>query len=294
MARTIAVITDGPSQFHGRRYLIQLLLERLQAQGVRIAVVGSGTAFVPADLAILHVDLSVVPESLRELVIKYPKVINGRVLDIRKRRFSELLIGSADESVGPVLVKTNLNYGGKPELLHLVDIRLPSGADRDEARARALWRESRRPWRTRRVLDAYQVYESPAQVPGDVWRNPRLVVERFVPEVRDGMYCCRHWLFLGACEVGRMTLSHDPAVRLDGRPAPLDEPVPEALRSLRRQLGFDYGKFDYSVVDGHAVIYDVNRTPGRRDAVHHLDTVDRLLPGLVEIFDKASSAADLA
>jgi hypothetical protein len=37
--------------------------------------------------------------------------------------------------------------------------------------------------------------------------------------------------------------------------------VPEALRAERARLGFDYGKFDFVVVDGEAVLLDANRTP---------------------------------
>jgi hypothetical protein len=37
--------------------------------------------------------------------------------------------------------------------------------------------------------------------------------------------------------------------------------VPVELRQVRRELGFDFGKFDYGIVDGRVVLYDVNRTP---------------------------------
>ncbi len=30
---------------------------------------------------------------------------------------------------------------------------------------------------------------------------------------------------------------------------------------MRKDLGFDFGKFDYAIVDGRVVLYDVNRTP---------------------------------
>jgi hypothetical protein len=38
-------------------------------------------------------------------------------------------------------------------------------------------------------------------------------------------------------------------------------PVPEDLKSLRRELGVDFGKLDYVIRDGQVVLYDVNKTP---------------------------------
>ena len=40
------------------------------------------------------------------------------------------------------------------------------------------------------------------------------------------------------------------------------------IRELREAMGFDYGKFDYVVRDGEAILLDANKTPG------HLPIVD--------------------
>jgi hypothetical protein len=40
---------------------------------------------------------------------------------------------------------------------------------------------------------------------------------------------------------------------------------PDELREIRRSLGFDFGKFDYSIVNGRVVLYDRNRTPSVKD-----------------------------
>lgn len=37
--------------------------------------------------------------------------------------------------------------------------------------------------------------------------------------------------------------------------------VPEELRAERHRLGFDYGKFDFVVRDGVAILLDANKTP---------------------------------
>lgn len=51
--------------------------------------------------------------------------------------------------------------------------------------------------------------------------------------------------------------------------------VPDDLRRLRQELGFDFGKFDYAIVDGRVVLYDANRTP----ALSHLPK-ERILPNI--------------
>jgi hypothetical protein len=46
-------------------------------------------------------------------------------------------------------------------------------------------------------------------------------------------------------------------------------------------LGFHYGKFDYGIVDGKVVLYDVNRTPGAAsNPAHHQETVEVLSAGI--------------
>ena len=78
----------------------------------------------------------------------------------------------------------------------------------------------------------------------------------------------------------------------DRPPMPLTEPVPEELRQTRRQLGFDYGKFDYGVVNGEVVLYDANRTPGASsDAAIHEQTIDVLSKGLLGLLDQQVKAS---
>jgi hypothetical protein len=120
-------------------------------------------------------------------------------------------------------------------------------------------------------------------VPAGVWANENLVVERFLAERQGDLYCCRHWLFFGDAEVSRRTMSPDPMVKLAaGNPTPLAEPVPGQLREIRARLGFDYGKFDYGIVNGEVVLYDTNRTPGANaDPRMHGQTIEVLSRGIL-------------
>ena len=58
--------------------------------------------------------------------------------------------------------------------------------------------------------------------------------------------------------------------------------VPDELRQIRRELKFDYGKFDYTMVDGRPVLFDANRTPtiGRFPKARYLPLAETLAGGL--------------
>lgn len=83
-------------------------------------------------------------------------------------------------------------------------------------------------------------------------------------------------------------LSLSPVVKLGRTLEPISDPVPPELREARRRLGFDYGKFDYGIVDGSMVLYDVNRTPcGAENSYYHFVT-DGLWEGIHAFLDGKS------
>ena len=87
---SLAILTDSTDDLLRGGYLIHLMIPRWEAMGFEVVVVTDKDKFVPADVALLHVDLTVIPDSCRRLAERYPVVLNGGVLDIRKRRFSRL------------------------------------------------------------------------------------------------------------------------------------------------------------------------------------------------------------
>jgi len=160
-------------------------------------------------------------------------------------------------------VKTDDNFGGQPECR--LGRRWPSLVGRLWRRAapvaeRALGRHLA--WQ--RVLRAYPIYGSLAEVPAGVFRNRALVVERFLPE-RDGdQYVVRYLLCLGDRLRNVRVTAPTPIVKAPSRGVAEEVgPVPEAVLRLRGRLGLDYGKIDYTLRDGEVVILDVNRTLGR-------------------------------
>ncbi|HEY7114371.1 MAG TPA: hypothetical protein VIA45_15680 [Thermoanaerobaculia bacterium] len=206
------------------------------------------------DIGILHVDRTRVPE---EAVPENPSgipLLNGRVLDISKRVVSRNLVLPGDGYRGPVIIKTNANYFGALEI---------------EARNRRRSRLRRRledalPWRFTRKLPraSYPVLESPEHVPSWVWTDAVYVVERFLPEIIDGHYVLRMWIFFGREEYALLLYGREPVVKASTIVKKEDLPtVPDSLRAERERLGFDFGKFDYVEHGGEAILLDANKTP---------------------------------
>ena len=222
----------------------------------------SGPDADPWDVCVLHVDLTRVPAEYAAYAHTHRTAVNGRFLDNAKRVVSRALVTPGDAYAGPVIVKSDLNYGGSPE---------ENMARRQSGRAARLRASVRRrlPWTVRGsagVLE-YRVYECRDAVPRAVWRRPGLVVERFTPERRDGLYWVRSWLFLGDRGYVRSIASDHPVIKAERvtrqELGDQDDPavLPAAVRARRAEMGHDYGKIDFVVRDGEAVVFDMNRTP---------------------------------
>ena len=116
--RRIAILMhekDGEHTIH--QYVITLLADHWREDGHEVFFLFGTKRFVPADLIIVHVDLSVVPDSYLRFAARYPVAVNGRVRDIRKSTFSTGLLRPDDLWQGPVIVKSDFNYAGEPERL---------------------------------------------------------------------------------------------------------------------------------------------------------------------------------
>lgn len=251
----IAVISHEIDDFEHSGYLLNRLAAEWRSQGVSVAVLrGTDGPLPEADLAILHTDITVVDEAYARIVDHYPRVINGRVRDISKTVFSDLLVRRDSDWRGPVIVKTDMNYGGMREM----EKRFRDG---DMTSTITI----QRPWRRVAYLDDYPIFDSPSAVPYGVWQNPNLVVEKFLPDRNtDGEYLLKVWVFLGDRDIYYQGVSNAPVVKGDNtlRREFLDpSDVPTSLRETRKRLGFDYGKFDFGLAGGSVALYDVNRTP---------------------------------
>jgi hypothetical protein len=242
-------------------YAITHLAEHWRSDGHDVRFIFGTGRFEAADLVIVHVDLSIVPAGYLDFAARFPIALNGRVQDIRRTGFSRILVRPGDGYAGPVIVKSNQNHAGAPD------------------RARAAVGLSGIRWRLRRRLAAirgsaegepplfgtpldYRIFDCAVDVPSSWFSRPDIVIERFVPE-RDGQdYVVRNYQFLGDRSTWTRVVGPQPIVNAytQVRVEPCD---PDAEIERRRyELGFDYGKFDYVMHEGQAVLLDTNKTTG--------------------------------
>jgi hypothetical protein len=247
VAKHVVILVHRHGSFDEPLYYLREIAELWRASGIDVTVLYGPRPGVKADLAILHVDLTVTPDDHLDFMRQFPAAINAAVADISKRAISANLVKSGDGYDGPVIVKTNRNAGGYMEAFLAARGLMPRSPTRSPTCP----------------PDQYPILKSARDVTQAVWDHPDLVVEKFLPEFRDGCYCLRNWVFLGDKEIHAVMLSKHPIVKSTNmlRRQPLGE-VPDALRQMRRRMKFDFGKFDYVMVDGRVVLYDANRTPG--------------------------------
>jgi hypothetical protein len=222
------------------------ILAELRRRGHSTRVISGLSDRIDADAAVLHVDATIIPGEYVDLARHFPRCLNIGATDISKRRVSGALVSANDDWDGPVIVKSNFNARGMPEFCI----------------NRRAEKRGRRPFPEARVLPEYVVHERLADVPQETFERPDLVVEKFIPEQEADGFAARFWIFCGDSERCTRYVSKDPLIKgakvLRSEPVP----VPDELRAARRQLGFDYGKFDFVVHEGRAVLLDANKTPG--------------------------------
>lgn len=252
VSRHVHIITLSERQLP-RNYVLSLLAESWRAQGISVTVGPIGR--LEADVGILHVDATTVPAGCLPANPLGRPILNAGALDISKRRISGNLLARNSDHAGPVIVKTNANCFGTRESKQLSRF---SPKRLRKRLAKIL------PWQWVRELPrgTYPILDSLPEVPDWVWQREDLVVERFLPEIENGEFVLRSWLFLGDQDYVVKVYCPEPIVKA-GRAShhePLDS-VPQSLRARRAQLGMDYGKFDYVMIGGEAVLLDANTTP---------------------------------
>ena len=243
MKRKIAILYHEKQRAKAMNYIIDCYAEYWREDGHEVIPLFGIAHFVPADLIIVHVDLSVVPKEYLDFARRYPVVLNGGVRDIRKSTFSRLRLKPGDLYEGKVIVKSNYNYAAGPER------DLGVALDPRGVSASFFWSPQ-----------DYQIYENRKAVPGVLFDDPNVIVEKFQPEYADGLYYMRAMLFVGNHATCSRISSREPIVNA-ATLVHMDrvEPHPDIVK-LPKAMGFDLGKFDYVIHEGKALLLDANKT----------------------------------
>ncbi len=246
--RSIIVLFHKTSKkFSYKNYEIELLAKFWRQQGRIVQFVFGTDKYIPADICFVHVDLSVVPDNYLEFANRYPVVINGRVKDIRKTTFSKNLLSRTEPYDGPVIVKSDLNFAGWPE--------------KKASKNRIVLVASRLKSIFSRTGD-YLLFDNPKEVPGRFYDDPNLVVEKFLPEFDGEFYYLRVLHFLGDNIQCFRDRARSPIVKAKSVISTEAIEPDEKILLMRSKLNFDYGKFDYCIHDGKAILFDTNKTIG--------------------------------
>jgi hypothetical protein len=241
----IVVITHKHELYDS--YLLFEILRELQRRGYATEVVKGVPQNAPdGDVGVLHVDTTFTPPEYLTYARSFPFCVNVGTPDISKRTISGARLRPGEDWMGPVIVKSNLNCGGLPE-----------------ARLNRLAEASgyAPPFPNLCELQSYTVYDSLVDVPQSALEDETLFVEKFIPEEDPDGYVLRVWTFCGDNEQCSRCVSPERLVKGANVVRRALVSVPEELRARRAELGFDYGKFDFVIHDGKAVLLDANRTP---------------------------------
>lgn len=231
------------------KYSITEMARQWQLAGHSVEHVFGARRQVPADIALLHVNLSVVPRAYRALARRYSVALNAGVTDIRKHGYSQLRVRPGDGYEGPVIVKTNLNAAGYPEWY------AASGQARP---AWCFWK----PPAPHNPNSNYPIYPAAGEVPRQWWKDRSLLIEQFLPEYEGGFYFVRQAYFLGPRHRSWRLRGATPLVRAGTFLDDVEIPTPEAVHAFRREIRLDYGKIDFLEHGGRITILDVNKTIG--------------------------------
>lgn len=280
----IAVVKHaGHTEPLNRRYVIGALCDVWKEHGFEVLEVHGTKRFVPADLAIAHVELTVTPPEYAEFLSQYPVAVNASMNDISKRRISPLLLRQVDPWDGRVIAKTNLNCRGVGEKLLLGKTH-----ERDPWRfvPLRLSRHLRNRFNRWSRLPEYRIFKSIDRVPPEWWEDESIVLEKLVSEREGDAYVLRRTHFFGDRWINRAMRSLDPIARggttFDARPV---EP-PDEVFSIRDSLSLEFGRIDYAMVDGRVILYDVNKTPSMNMASSVLLALMRDLAGGIDFYRK--------
>lgn len=254
-APLVVVHTHPATPLMPVKYLIRELLPIWREMGIAAVEVPAATFVPSARVALMHVDFSRPLPAYAHVAHQYRCALNSNVGSIEKRVISRQLVTRGDCYDGPVIVKTNANYGG------VTDYQTTRWSRPWTTLASAA--RERLPWHCRARLRGkdYRIYDRARDVPVPVWYNPDLVVERLLCE-RDGdMYVLRSWNFLGDrgfVGVNRATSPIVQATTIVKRT--LEHEPPPEIQRIRRELNFDFGKFDFTIVGGVPHLLDANCT----------------------------------
>lgn len=281
LRKHIVIISDNSSM---KDSLVESMSTFWVKSGYQVEIQSRIDIVSEAECGLLHYDATDIEPKFIDYISKFPSSINGNAITINKSLFSHHRINKNTDYEGEVIIKTKENYGGLPEILNKnysekkrkLYLRMSELITSHSIKSKMI--ESLL-WRFTRVLDPsyYPIFNSTSDIPKGAWKNNRLLIEKYMPEtLENGKYKLRHWYFFGDFEFSRNIESTNPIVKWSSMTdeektvsseewetikVSKDDDIPDQLREVRDNLKLDFGRIDWAIHNGQAVIYDVNKTP---------------------------------
>ena len=241
-------------------YSIKILVDHWRRMGLNVANT-LGTRLRDGESAAVvvnHVGLTLTPADYLESLRRFPRVVNGELTNTSKSAFSQNLVTQRDGYDGSVIVKTDFDSGSageskfRPHSGPAAWLRYLRGGDAGLSKTKKFKRSR------------YLIYDHPDLVPAEFWGDRLFVVQKFQAEMEsEGLYRLRSWYVLGDRDFHVLTVSKEPIVK--GRNIidrwVVDLATPPEMNVLREAMRVDFGRFDYVLIDGKPVVFDINRTP---------------------------------
>ena len=269
-------------------YTIHHIAEFWRARGLNVVYVFGVEKHVPADLIIVHIDFSIVPQEYIDYAANYPIALNAQLRNVCKSEFSESLLEPDSDWDGKVIVKSNLNHGGIQEQIHRAALNQPSL----DVYRRAVSKAKRMMGWEPQFLDPYdyKIFDDVSRVPRPWFRASNAIIEKFLPEIDDDLYHIRMFQVLGDHWVCERLASPDPIVK-GGNCIDVESVEPEKeVFEWRNRLKLDYGKLDYVVINGKPILLDINKTTGATGLINKKENDKKrrhLSEGIFSYFEKS-------
>jgi len=270
-------------------YTIHHIAELWRKSGLNVVYIFGVEKHVAADIIIVHVDFSVVPDEYLNYAANYPVALNGQLKNICKSVFSKGKLEHNSDWPGKVIVKSDFNHAGIQEQIHGKTLKKPL--------VDLYWRGISKIQRImgRKPLFSdpydYKIFDRVDMVPTHWFQSSNTIVEKFLPEIENNLYHIRMFQVLGDHWICERLASPNPIVK-GGNCVKVEivEPAREVFEWCR-ELKLDYGKLDYVINDGKAVLLDVNKTVGATGLINKKEN-DRkrqyLSEGIFSYFDESA------
>lgn len=269
MKKKIVIVKDRRLPFYSHQ--IDHYATRWSHMGHYVSFSYDGNGLSDADIVAVCIDKTQVPKKwIHKIMNTKATILNFSTLDISKRHFSKLILDKHSQYSGKVIVKTNRNAHGGPEMIEDVVMNNARRFDLEQVTERELIEN-----KGKLFIQTYLVYKSANEVPLFFWDSPDLIIEKFIDKPSHNKYYRVYFYsFFGDRGICGYIDSKHQIVRWENSElVKYIQPIP-IVHQWQKELKIDFGRFDFLYNDGEWMLIDVNKTEGSSSGYLDIGTYD--------------------